>query len=113
LAFTSREIVDGTRPSRGAIDRSESPAAKPLEISSRSASDSLSGDRFGAGFGSRCSALAARRIAHRDRLISRCNRRAGAPPHQLSDPVLLLPTAATASLTSSSWQRPVGSPAVL
>jgi len=70
LAFTSREIVDSTRPSRRAIDRSESPAAKPLEISSRSASDNLSGDRFGAGFDSRCSALTARRIAQRDRLIS-------------------------------------------
>jgi hypothetical protein len=70
LAFTSREIVDGTRPNRRPIDRSESPAAKPREISSRSASDNLSGDRVGAGFGSRRSALTARRIGQRDRLIS-------------------------------------------
>jgi hypothetical protein len=50
------------------------------EISSRSASDSLSGDRRGSRFAGRCNATTARRMACRDRLISRCNLHAGAPP---------------------------------
>jgi hypothetical protein len=46
---TSREIVDGDRPSRRAIDRSASPPARPREISSRSVNDNRNGDRIGSG----------------------------------------------------------------
>ena len=46
LAATSREIVEGARPRRPAIDRYESPAFKPREISSRSATVRCSGERF-------------------------------------------------------------------
>jgi hypothetical protein len=50
--------------------RSDSPAANPREISSRSTNDSRSGDRRGSRRGGRCNALIARRIAHRDRCTS-------------------------------------------
>jgi hypothetical protein len=47
---TSREIVDGDRPSRRrAIDRNASPPASPREISSRSVNDNRNGDRTGSG----------------------------------------------------------------
>ena len=46
LAVTSREIVDGALPKRLAITRNESPALKPREISSRSATVSWHGERF-------------------------------------------------------------------
>ena len=39
------EIVDGALPRRAAIARHESPALKPREISSRSATVRLRGDR--------------------------------------------------------------------
>ena len=41
LRVTSRDTVEGARPSRPAILRSDSPAASPREISSRSDSDNL------------------------------------------------------------------------
>jgi hypothetical protein len=63
LRITSRETVDGDRPNRHAINRSESPATIPREIYSRSASDSRSGDRLGSALGGRCIAITARRIA--------------------------------------------------
>ena len=46
---TSREIVDGGRPSRRAIARNDSPPANPREISSRSANDNRNADRTGSG----------------------------------------------------------------
>ena len=46
---TSREIVDGDRSSRRAINRNDSPPASPREISSRSVSDNRNGDRIGSG----------------------------------------------------------------
>jgi hypothetical protein len=70
LPLTSREIVDGARPSRRAIEQSDAPPARPREISSRSTSDSRSGDRFDSGFRGRSSLLMYLRIAHRDRPIS-------------------------------------------
>jgi len=51
----------------------------PLEISSRSASDNRNGERFGSRLAGRCNAITARRMACRDRPISRCNRHTGAP----------------------------------
>jgi hypothetical protein len=45
LRFTSRVTVDGARPSLAAIPRHDSPAARPREMSSRSASDSCLGER--------------------------------------------------------------------
>lgn len=53
LVLREQPIVDGARPNRRAIDRNDSPAASPREISSRSPSDNRSGDRFGSGFGGR------------------------------------------------------------
>ena len=53
MVATSREIVDGARPSRAAIDRIDSPPASPREISSRSHSDNRNGERTGSGFGTR------------------------------------------------------------
>jgi hypothetical protein len=70
LAATSRHTVDGARPTARAIARTDRPAARPREISSRSASDSLSGDRCGSRLAGRYNATTARRIAWRDRLIS-------------------------------------------
>jgi hypothetical protein len=49
LTWTSRAIVDGARPNRAAIIRNDSPAARPLEMSSRSVNDNLNGDRVRAG----------------------------------------------------------------
>ena len=46
FVVTSREIVDGDRPSRRAIDRNDSPPARPREISSRSVNDNRNADRF-------------------------------------------------------------------
>jgi len=70
LWFTSRDTVEGARPIRAPIDRNDSPAANPREISSRSSSDSRNGDRIrvcGCG-------LVARRIARstacRDRWLN-------------------------------------------
>ena len=40
-------------PKPAAIDRNDSPAARPREISSRSASDNRNRDRTGAGLGRR------------------------------------------------------------
>lgn len=51
FAATSRHTVDGARPSWRAIPRIDSPVARPREIPSRSASDSLSGDRRGSRLG--------------------------------------------------------------
>jgi hypothetical protein len=79
LAATSRHTVDGARPSPLAIPRKDLPAASPREISSRSASDNRSGERSGSRLPGRCNAITARRMAYRDRLISRCNRHTGAP----------------------------------
>ena len=45
--MSSRDTVDGARLRRPAINRHESPATTPREISSRSASDSRSLDRRG------------------------------------------------------------------
>ncbi len=46
----SRVIVEGARPGAVAIDRHDTPAANPREISSRSANDSCRDDRTrGAG----------------------------------------------------------------
>jgi hypothetical protein len=45
LRTTSRTIVDGDRPNRRAIERRDSPAAKPREISSRSRNDNRNGER--------------------------------------------------------------------
>jgi hypothetical protein len=45
--MSSRDTVDGARLRRPAISRQDSPATTPREISSRSASDSRSGDRRG------------------------------------------------------------------
>src|SRR5260370_4755829 len=53
LPFTSREIVDGDLPSRRAIDRRDSPPAKPREISSRSVNDNRNCDRFRSAIGGR------------------------------------------------------------
>jgi len=39
LRANSLETVDGERPSRRAIDRTDSPAARPTAISSRSEND--------------------------------------------------------------------------
>ena len=50
---TSREIVDGDRPNRRAIDRNDSPPARPREISSRSVNDNRNGDRTGSRAGGR------------------------------------------------------------
>jgi hypothetical protein len=47
--LTSRLTVDGARPKRAAIVRSDSPLAKPREISSRSANDNRNGERRRAG----------------------------------------------------------------
>ncbi len=80
FAATSRHTVDGERPIPRAIARTDRPAARSREISSRSASDSLSGDRCGSRFAGRYSATTARRIAWRDRLISWCSFHGGAPP---------------------------------
>src|SRR5918995_81796 len=55
LRATSRDTVDGARASRPAMTRSDSPAARPREISSRSAVDSRSGDRIGSRAGGRFS----------------------------------------------------------
>jgi hypothetical protein len=44
LRLISRLIVDGARPSRRAMHRTDSPAATPREISSRSSSDNRAGD---------------------------------------------------------------------
>jgi len=63
LAATSRHTVDGARPSPLAIPRNDLPAARPLEISSRSASDNRSGERFGSRPADRCNAMTARRMA--------------------------------------------------
>jgi hypothetical protein len=60
------------------MERSDSPPARPREISSRSTSDSRSGDRLGSRFGGRCNLLMYLRIAHRDRLISLWITHAGA-----------------------------------
>jgi hypothetical protein len=79
FAATSRHTVDAQRPIPRAIARTDRPAARPREISSRSASDSLSGDRRGSRFAGRYNATTARRIACRDRLISRCSFHGGAP----------------------------------
>jgi len=70
FAATSRHTVDAQRPIPRAIARTDRPAARPREISSRSASDSLSGDRRGSHLAGRYNATTARRIACRDRLIS-------------------------------------------
>ena len=43
LRLTSRDTVDGSRSSRRAMHRMDSPAARPREISSRSASDNRVG----------------------------------------------------------------------
>ena len=69
----------GHAPARGDRPQRTLPAARPREISSRSASDSRSGERSGSRLAGRCNAITARRIAYRDRLISRCNRHTGAP----------------------------------
>jgi hypothetical protein len=79
FAATSRHTVDGARPTPRAIARTDCPAARPREISSRSASDSLRTDRCGSRLAGRYSATTARRIACRDRLISRCSFHGGAP----------------------------------
>jgi hypothetical protein len=79
LAATSRHTVEGARPSPLAIPRKDLPTASPREISSRSASDNLSGERLGSCLAGRCNAITARRMAYRDRLISRCSRHTGAP----------------------------------
>jgi hypothetical protein len=64
LAATSRDTVDGERPKRDAIDRIDSPAANPREISSRSVKDNRNGDRH-RGFGAGCfNRFTARRIAN-------------------------------------------------
>jgi hypothetical protein len=49
LRATSRTIVDGDLPNRPAIDRRDSPAASPREISSRSRNDNRNGERIGSG----------------------------------------------------------------
>ena len=71
LRATSRDNVDGARPSRPAVTRSDSPAARPREISSRSAVDSFSGDRFGSRRGDRFS-----RFTAQHRLVHQPGRRA-------------------------------------
>jgi hypothetical protein len=53
LTFTSREIVDGDLPSRRAIERRDSPPARPREISSRSVNDNRNGERCRSGTGGR------------------------------------------------------------
>ena len=53
LPATSRDTVDAARPSRCAIARSDSSAANPREISSRSESDNRTGDHPDAGNGRR------------------------------------------------------------
>jgi hypothetical protein len=63
LRATSRDTVDGARPSRRAITRNESPAAIPREISSRSAGVTCSRDRF-------ASTGSGRRIERTARLIA-------------------------------------------
>ena len=45
LWATSREIVEGARPRRMAISLKETPSASPLDISSRSSSDSTRSER--------------------------------------------------------------------
>jgi hypothetical protein len=50
---TSREIVDGDRANRRAIDRNDSPPTNPREISSRSANDNRNADRTGSRAGGR------------------------------------------------------------
>jgi hypothetical protein len=57
FAATSRHTVGGARPGFLGIALTGSPAARAREISSRSASDSLSGDRLGSGFADRKEAL--------------------------------------------------------
>jgi hypothetical protein len=70
FAATSRHTADGARPTVRAIARTGHPAARPREISSRSASDNRNGDRRGSRLAGRYNATTARRIACRDRLIS-------------------------------------------
>ena len=53
LPATSRDTLDAARPSRCAIPRSDSSAANPREISSRSQSDNRCGDHCAAGNGRR------------------------------------------------------------
>jgi len=53
LAATSRDTVEGARPKLTAIPRSDSPAANPRLISSRSVNDNRSGDHSGPGSGRR------------------------------------------------------------
>jgi hypothetical protein len=81
----------GHAPARWRSPATTGPPPVPLEISSRSASDNRSGERFGSRLAGRCNAITARRMAHRDRLISRCNRHTGAPlGQQFGDPPLLV-----------------------
>src|SRR4249920_3524576 len=44
LAWTSREIVEGARPTRPAMARNDRPASRPERISSRSVADNLADD---------------------------------------------------------------------
>ena len=67
------------REIRGAIARNDRPATSPREISSRSAGDNRSGDRFRSRGAGRDNAITARRIACRDRPTSSHNRQNGAP----------------------------------
>jgi hypothetical protein len=53
FAATSRHTAGGASPGLLGIALTGSPAARPPEISSRSASDILSGDRLGSGFADR------------------------------------------------------------
>jgi hypothetical protein len=66
LPRTSREIVDGARTRRAAIDRNDSPPAIPREISSRSSTDNRNGERTGSGFGTRFNRNTYRRTACRE-----------------------------------------------
>jgi DNA invertase Pin-like site-specific DNA recombinase len=75
----SAQSVDGVRSRRPAIERSDSPAARPREISSRSASDNRNGDRVGSRFGRRCRRLICRSTACRETPASWRITQAGAP----------------------------------
>jgi hypothetical protein len=75
----SREIVDGDRPNLRAIDRRDSPPARPREISSRSANDNRNGERLRTGTGGRSIARRLLRTALCARSISLPLSRAGHP----------------------------------
>jgi hypothetical protein len=70
LAATSREIVDGDRSKRAAIDRNDSPPANPREISSRSDNDNRNADRTGSGAGGQRISRRCFATAYRPRPIS-------------------------------------------